>query len=220
MYKVRITFSKKSYAKYVSHLDLMRMFQRAMKRADIDISYSQGFNPHPRMSIGHPLPVGVTGESEYMDILVDSEPDYGQIKESLNNALPRDIRVTAVGEAVRPLNELVWAQYDVEIEVHKELKELQAYLEALRNKADIVVSKRTKKGISNVDIKPDIKEIKLVSQERNIYRFRMILSCAEGHNLKAASVLDAFRKYIPDFEVDNVTIHRSGLYCENMEVIS
>ena len=79
MYKIRICFSKTGYSKYVSHLDLMKTLQRTFRRGGIDISYSQGFNPHPIMSIAHPLPLGVEGLNEYMDISVDSKPNFEEL---------------------------------------------------------------------------------------------------------------------------------------------
>ena len=93
MYKVRLSFYKKDYAKFVSHLDLMKMLQRVFRIAGVDVTFSQGFNPHPKMSIAYPLPVGVTSGEEYLDLQVDSMPDYDKLVEQINSAMPRDIKI-------------------------------------------------------------------------------------------------------------------------------
>ncbi len=69
MQRLRIRFSRGEEVKFISHLDLMRMWQRVMQRADIPLAYSEGFNPHPRLALAAPLPVGVTAQSELMDIV-------------------------------------------------------------------------------------------------------------------------------------------------------
>ncbi|MGI6451353.1 MAG: TIGR03936 family radical SAM-associated protein [Desulfitobacteriia bacterium] len=66
--KIRLAYTKKDQAKYIAHLDLARVFARALRRADIAVAFSEGFNPHPKIAFGPPLPVGVEGEKEYVDI--------------------------------------------------------------------------------------------------------------------------------------------------------
>ena len=212
MYKIKITFSKQGYTKYISHLDLMRMFQRVFKIAGIDIAYSQGFNPHPKMSISHPLPVGVTGSCEYMEISLNSEPDFEDIKNRLNSKLPEGFEVICVEAADGRLSEIDRASYSVEIGVKSELPEFADYVDALKNKEDIVVAKRTKKGISNTDIQPAIYKMELIYADNKVFKFDMTLSVGEKMNLKVTSVLDAFKKYIPGFELDYYIINRNRLF--------
>ena len=143
MYKIRICFSKTGYSKYVSHLDLMKTLQRTFRRGGIDISYSQGFNPHPIMSIAHPLPLGVEGFNEYMDISVDSKPDFEELKIKMNNALPQDIRVHSVFSVDKPLNTLVRAEYTADIVVKNSISELEQKITEFLSLKVIVVEKKT-----------------------------------------------------------------------------
>ena len=85
---------------------MMRTMQRALRRAEIPLSYSQGFNPHQKLSISNPLPIGVTGSEDFLEIQVNTQPDYDKIVESMNQALPKDIRVLWAAEPKGSLNEI------------------------------------------------------------------------------------------------------------------
>lgn len=216
MYKVRVCFEKQSYAKYVSNLDMMRMFQRVFKIAKVDIAYSQGFNPHQKLSIANPLPIGVTGSGEFLEIQVNSEPDYEKLVKDLNQALPEDIKVLWAEEPKTPLSEIKISEYSVEVGVLQKIDNFSDYIKALEVKEDIVVAKKTKKGISNVDIKPHIHKIEIEYGDGYVFKMKMLLSTSEECNLKATTVLDAFKKYIPNFEIDYYIINRDGFYKQNM----
>ena len=88
MATARMKFSKGEEVKYISHLDLQRTFQRALRRADIQIAYSQGFNPHPKLSFAMALAVGMTSEGEYVDVELAHPIDAKEMKERLNNLYP------------------------------------------------------------------------------------------------------------------------------------
>lgn len=218
MYKYRLTFSKTGYAKYVSHLDLMRMFQRAFKRAELPISYSQGFNPHQKISIGFPLPLGVTGTKEYMDIEMDEQLEFTVLCDRLNGALPPDIRVSSACEPTQKTSSLQMAEYTVSAELKSAIPDLKEAVEEVLNRSEILVDKKTKKGIAETDIKPSIIEAEVNASDK-ILEMKLVLSCADGASLKATVVLDALKKYIPDFDIDCVRINREGLFLENMTEI-
>ena len=219
MYKVRLSFYKKGYAKFISHLDLMRMFQRIFRIADVDVTFSQGFNPHPKMSIAHPLPVGVTSNEEYLDIQVDSKPDYEELVNRINNAMPHDIKIIRAWEPIEPMNLLCLSKYTVNFSLEKKIDYFQDYINALKKKEDIVIAKKTKKGTSNVDIKPWIKSFDVISSDGINFTINMLLSTGEQANLKASSVLDALVKYIPDFKIMYCDINRDCIMKENMTKI-
>ena len=92
--KVRIKFTKQGPVKFIGHLDVMRYFQKAIRRADIDIKYSEGFSPHQIMSFAAPLGVGLTSNGEYMDIEVNSMKDCASLLEQLSNVMVEGICVT------------------------------------------------------------------------------------------------------------------------------
>ena len=162
VYKYRLTFSKNGYAKYVSHLDLLRMFQRAFQRAELPISYSQGFNPHQKISIAFPLPLGTTGTHEYMDIELDAEMAGDELVSRLNNALPPDIRVSEVKIPQTKTSTLKRASYTVEIELKETVPDLNSEIESFFDSSEIVVEKKTKRGVSETDIKPSIVSYEII----------------------------------------------------------
>lgn len=220
MYKVRLTFKKSGYAKYVSHLDLMRMFQRAFMRSELPISYSQGFNPHQKISIAFPLPLGVTGEREYMDIELDEQIEFSELITRLNDALPPDIKVSYASYPNQKTSLLSRAVYTVEIDLKNNISNLPEKIENILNQNEIVVEKKTKKGIFDTDIKPSIISFSTLDFCGKNLVLKLTLSCADGASLKASVVVDALKKYIPQFDVDFMKIHRDGLFLENMREIS
>ena len=219
MYKIRICFSKTGYSKYVSHLDLMKTLQRTFRRGGIDISYSQGFNPHPIMSIAHPLPLGVEGLNEYMDISVDSKTNFEELKIKMNNALPQDIRVHSVFNADKPLNILVRAEYTADIVLKHSVEDLEGKIKGFLSMDEIVVEKKTKRGVSDTDIKPMIFDVKLEKNEGTDIKLNFVIANGEPANLKAVTFFAALEKYIDDFEIDYFSIVRNALYDNNMRKI-
>ena len=219
MYKVRLSFYKKDYAKFVSHLDLMKMFQRVFKIAGVDVTFSQGFNPHPKMSIAYPLPVGVTSEEEYLDLQVDSAPDYEKLVAQINSAMPKDIKIIKAWEPKENLNLIRYAKYNVKVTLENELDNIAELAEKFLTEDEIIIDKKTKKGISATDIKSMIKEIKTVRADGLEAEFQFVLSIGEKANLKATGVLDAMEKYIADFKVMYTDIERDGIFKENMTKI-
>ncbi|MFA5451503.1 MAG: TIGR03936 family radical SAM-associated protein, partial [Dehalococcoidales bacterium] len=96
MQRLRLRFSRGARLKYISHLDLIRLWHRAFRRAGLELAYSEGFNPHPRIHIAAPLPLGVTGESELMDVVFAREYSPHYILTMVNQQLPDDLEVKQV----------------------------------------------------------------------------------------------------------------------------
>ena len=219
MYKIRICFSKTGYSKYVSHLDLMKTLQRTFRRGGIDISYSQGFNPHPIMSIAHPLPLGVEGFNEYMDISVDTKPNFEELKIKMNNSLPQDIRVHSVFNADSPLNILVRAEYTADIVLKNRVSDLDSKIIDFLSLNEIVVEKKTKRGVSDTDIKPMIFDVTIEKNEDKDIRLKFVLANGEPANLKAVTFFDALEKYVDGFKINYFSLVRNNLYDANMQKI-
>ncbi len=220
MYKVRICFSKTGYSKYVSHLDLMKTLQRTFRRGGIDISYSQGFNPHPVMSIAHPLPLGVEGLNEYMDISVDSKPDFEVLKIKMNNALPDDIRVHSVSDVTKPLNVLVRAEYTAIVNLKNPIENMDDLLKEFMARETVVVEKKTKRGISDTDIRPMIFSLDILEVNNCEIKLKFVLANGEPANLKAVTFLEAIEKYTEGFNIDYYSIVRNNLYDVNMNKLN
>ncbi|QIB26274.1 TIGR03936 family radical SAM-associated protein [Caloranaerobacter azorensis] len=114
---IRVRFSKKDDMKYISHLDLMRLFQRAFRRADIPVKYSQGFNPHPKFSLATALPIGVTSDGEYMDVELENDIDKDEFINRINDVLPDGIKILS-GKYIKTSKSLMslieWSDYIIE----------------------------------------------------------------------------------------------------------
>ena len=158
--RVRLRFSKTGKAKYISHLDLVATIRRALLRAGISLGYSEGFNPHPYISIALPLQVGCGSICELMDFEPAEAVSFGGVRETVNSALPEGIEVLELYGADRKFRDIAWLRvegvfiYDVPppADVPERLAE--------RFSSDsIVISKRTKSGVSEADIAPMIRGV-------------------------------------------------------------
>ena len=204
MVKYRLEFSKTGETKFVSHLDLVRLFSRVFKRAELPLAYSEGFNPHPKMSIGIPLSVGVTSEAELIDVEFYNEVDTQDIKSRLNEKMPMGILISKVkkleqGDA--KLSTVAKAQYDVKL-FGAEITEEK--VSDFMKKAAIEIEKKTKRSEKVVDIKPDIFALSYISADELF----MELATGSNANLKPDVVLEAMQKYIDGFSVEDYALHR------------
>ena len=159
MSKLRLLFVKEAQAAYISHLDLMRTFQRCFPRTELDIRHTQGYHPHPILSIVLPLPVGQSSDCELLDFEVTQDTDGSGIADKLNTGMPTGIRVLDCYEAKRPIRELDSLRADVTLEYDAAVPEGAAeQLQALLSRDSLVIQKRTKrKELADVDIAPMIR---------------------------------------------------------------
>ena len=159
MEKLRMRYGKTDKAKYLSHLDLLATMRRALLRANVKLKYSEGFNPHPYMSVALPLPVGCGSECELMDFGGDGACDLDALPESINAALPGGIEVY---EIYTPINKFTGIAF-IEIfgVMHYDNGAPPRAAERLneRFKSEcIIISKRTKRGMSELNIAPFVKD--------------------------------------------------------------
>src|SRR5512136_1970848 len=135
MQRLRLTFSRGEEIKYISHLDLMRLWQRALRRADIPLVYSQGFSPHPRLSLAAPLAVGVTSVGELIDIFLERRVSPHFFIKVVKEQLPRGIdisEVTEMGLGLPSLQSQVRnAEYKVIADTDKKPNEVQTAIDSL-----------------------------------------------------------------------------------------
>jgi len=96
--RVLVRFSKMDMARYISHLDLLRLMQRVLRRAGVPLSYTQGFHPHPKMAFASALGVGIESRSEYMDLILERDIDLNAAMSDMNRVLPAHIRVVGIKE--------------------------------------------------------------------------------------------------------------------------
>ena len=157
--KVRLKFSKTGKVKYVGHLDTMRMFQRAIKVADLPVSYSQGFSPHSLVYFALPLAVGMSSEGEYMEIVLDEDVPVAEIKERLQSVLVAGIDILDAYEIEGKTSSLMslvqGADYNLTLQCPQNPEiTAQSLEEQVSSSNELIVMKKGKKGIVPVDIKP------------------------------------------------------------------
>jgi radical SAM-linked protein len=203
-----LRYEKTENAKYVSHLDFVRMFGRAMRRAHLPIAFSEGFNPHPLLGFALPLSVGYTSECEILEIVLTQELAPTEIMESLNAVLPKGVKILSAHEGKSNMKKLDIALYQVFPE------KTPAGIAEFLSMDEILIEKKTKSGIKECDIRGDIKDIKVT-----LGKIEMTLSAGSRANLKPEVVVAAMNKYIDGYHSGDCRYHRKQIYDADMNVI-
>lgn len=195
MINIRVFFKKCGRLKYISHLDVVRLMNRVIKKAGIPVWYTEGFNPHMYLTFALPLSLGYESEYEIMDFRITEQISLEEIKSKLNSALPEDIEVTNVCEPYKKITDISSAQYDVELISNNISPEiLQDKLNGFLSQEQINVEKKTKKkGVRTIDIKPDINAFSF-SQTDNGIVFKLVLPAGE-RTINPSLMLDEFNRY-------------------------
>ena len=192
----RLLFEKTGDSIYISHLDLMRVFQRAFRRAGLLLRHSQGFTPRAIVSIALPLSVGVESVCE----LLDFELEQGSATaEGLNAVLPAGIRVREVYEGGRKIKELTHLRARVTLEYDGEAPEASA-VEALFRGETLVLEKQSKKGTAQVDILPMVRDLTVARPDGHTLVLEAVI-CAQNPSLNPMLLAQAVEVYVakPDF---------------------
>ncbi len=188
--KLRIKFKKFGPVRFIGHLDVMRFFQKAIRRAGIDVKYTAGFSPHQIMSFAAPLGVGLTSNGEYMDIEINSMESCQDIKERLNQASVQGIEVVSVKVlpegAGNAMASVAAASYTVRFREGREpAADMTVVLPGFLAKDQILITKKTKKGSREVDLKPGIYRL-----EWSDGAFYMLVDASSGGNIKPIQVIE------------------------------
>lgn len=215
MSKLRLLFVKEAQAAYISHLDLMRTFQRCFPRTELDIRHTQGYHPHPILSIVLPLPVGQSSQCELLDFEVTQESDGSGIAEKLNTGMPTGIRVLDCYEATRPIRELDSLRADVTLEYDGGVPQDAAQkLEALLSRDSLVIQKRTKrKELADVDIAPMLRRAVVTAGEREVYIDLTVQ--AQNPGLNPQLIEKAIAAYAPELVPDFLRVRRKAILDAN-----
>lgn len=208
-----LKYRRDGRVKYISHLDFVRLFHRTVRRANINFLYSQGFNPHPVMTVAMPLSVGVTSDCEYLKVGFTDELKKEEMKRRINEAFPSGFEVTEIvklsGKEI-DFSKINKAEYIVEFEV---CDEADIDVEKFLDNEQITVMKKSKSGVKESDIKPYIYDIQYLNKQGNVITMKMCLACGSSYNLKPDTVSDAFEKYL-DIKINFVSVHRNKLIFE------
>jgi radical SAM-linked protein len=210
----RLAYSKEGLIKFISHLDLIRLWQRAFRRAGLSVKVSQGFSPHPLISFGPPLPVGVAGRRELLDVTLTDGIDPARLQEGLQSALPEGIRVNEVriirsgGHSLCTVIDR--ATYEVELSGSYE-DEAREKVAAAQKAASIVIRKKTGKGERFRDIKPLIAELKVEKGEGGKVLMRFTTAVGERGNLNPHDLLGAVLDW-PAERVKTLPVTRTAIF--------
>lgn len=217
MDKYRMLFSKTGRAVYISHLDLMRTITRAFMRAECKLKYSEGFNPHPNISIALPLSVGCESVCEIMDFKMREDMPCEEIKNRLETQFPEGIAVIDVYEAERKVKEIKWLSISGVLEYdERDAAAMAGKLNEFYAAESIVITKKTKRGMGESDIRPAIRDIYFAQSGRDV-SMRALISAQEP-TLNPELIADALRQLAPDIAPDFAKFRRLEIFDENMRV--
>lgn len=193
--KLRVKFKKYGAVRFIGHLDVMRFFQKAIRRAQIDIAYTGGYSPHQIMTFAAPLGVGLSSNGEYMDIEVNSMPSCEAIAQRLNAVSVPGIEIVSVSvlpeKAGNAMASVAAASYSVRFRDGRSpflcVDDIPALLERFLAQESIPITKTTRKGTRELDLKPGI--FTLLWKEDAFY---MLLDASSAGNIKPTQVIEAF----------------------------
>ena len=215
---VRMSFQKTGMAKFISHLDTVRCITRAMKRANVPVWFTEGFNPHAFLTFAMPLSLGFESLCETVDFRLMEETDLNELAERINNALPVDITVKEIYTYETSPNDIRWAEYKIIFNNPDNL--LLGQAEKILSADEIVVLKKSKKGRNKVEKEVNIKE-HIKSFELNEDNGKLILitvlSSGTSVNINPMLLIGALVKDTQTDEQD-VDIIKVQSYTENMEI--
>ncbi|MCI5918317.1 MAG: TIGR03936 family radical SAM-associated protein [Roseburia sp.] len=219
--KIRIKFRKYGVMKFIGHLDMMRYFQKAMRRANIDICYSEGFSPHQIMSFAAPLGVGITSDGEYLDIEVHSSTSTEQALKALNDTMVEGIEITGYVQlkdnAKTAMSIVAAADYELSFkEGYQAPADFAAFEQGIKeyftDAAEFLVTKKTKKSEKVMDLKELVYDIHMITKDGQP-AFYLNVCTGSTNNLKPEMVLEAlFEKLGFTYDANAIQIHRLDVY--------
>lgn len=210
----RLLFEKTGNAIWISHLDLMRLFQRAFKRAGLPLTHTQGYNPRPSVSIALPLSVGIESSCELLDFDLDGDTVFScdEIKQRLNNALVAGVRVLEAYENGRKIRDLALLSCQVLLEYDAGVPNgCVDAIQELFMRENLTVPKKSKNGPTEQDIIPMIKELSACVIDRNTVMIDAVI-CCQNPSLSPAQLAAAVEKYLPDMKPNYAKCRRTELY--------
>jgi radical SAM-linked protein len=214
----RLKYKRDKSVEYVAHLDTIQVFSRACRRAGIPVAYSQGFNPKPSMVFGAPAAMGMTSDSEIMDIELNTQMQCDELKATLNANLPSGFRVLdcRLKETKSNIMALVKASsYEIKLSYETSYSRLKKVVEDIMTSTEVVVPKKTKSGINDTNIRNMIYYIQLKGQdEEQPASLSMMLTSGNEGSLKPELLMGAMNKIDPDLKAEIREVHRTGMYVQ------
>ncbi len=193
MLKLRLVFEKTGRARFLSHLDTMRIIQRALSRTQSPVSYSEGYNPHMHLSVVLPLSLGLGSVCELLDIRLDTDIDETAFLSALNAALPEGFRFTQVLRQLRAGTDIAWISYEIQFERMAGMSDdIALALQGCFDGRSLMIQKKTKHGIAPFDVAPYVKNVVVQSVTQHTLTCTAALS-AQSPTVNPTHLLDALQ---------------------------
>ena len=209
MSKIRLKFSKLGMGKYISHLDLLRTFTRAIHRAELPVRYSQGFNPHQLITFALPLALGTTSETEFVDIDFEDGTDMKLVIECLNKCLPPDIKILEASVPAIKAKDIFSAEYIFDFLFSEAVQ--RDLVEKFFEMKDIPAVKKTKRGEKEINLSEFMYEHEILAVSNDNVRLRAVISAGGENNIKPEILANKLCEVI-DIEAQNVEVHRTKIF--------
>ncbi len=218
MKSVRLWYKKDGLAVYTSHLDMNRCFTRAVRRAGIPLWYTEGFNPHPYMTFLMPLPLGQVGMREPLDIKIEGDITFKEIKKKLNAVMPEGLEIVDVTKPECKPNAIAAAEYEIiaGFASEGEAEGFAAGAESVISGGILNAEKRSKKGIKTVNLCELVRSFEISAQGNNIY-VKTILAAGNTVNLNAELLMTSLFSQF-SAETESMTIVRTKLLQEDLSL--
>ena len=210
MSKMRLKFKKTGMGKYISHLDLLRTFTRAIHRAELPVRYSQGFNPHQLITFSLPLALGTTSETEFVDIDFEEGTEGKTVIEKLNMCLPPDIKILEASIPQIKAKDIVSAEYIFDVLLDGSVSEdcVKAFFE----QAEIPAIKKTKRGEKEINLREFIHEYSIIDLTQSALRLKLVLSAGGENNIKPGILADKLCGFLGKAKPENTEVHRTKIF--------
>ena len=208
----RLLFEKKGNAIWISHLDLMRVFQRSFKRAGLPLTHSQGYNPRPSVSIALPLSVGVESACELLDFELDGyEVSCEEMRDRLNETLVSGVKVLEVYEEARKLKHLAYLDCVVTLEYDNGAPAADAVAELFHRETLFVEKKSKANGIQDQDILPMIRSLNVEQTDSQTLTISARV-CCQNPTLNPMQMVAAIERHAPELKPDFAKCCRVEVY--------
>lgn len=218
MKSVRLWFKKDGLAVYISHLDMNRCMTRAVRRAEIPLWYTEGFNPHPYMTFLMPLPLGQSGMREPLDIRIEGDMSFKDIKARLNAVMPEGIEIVDVCKPEHKPNEIAAAEYEIDayFENEADAEKFAVSSQSIIAGGVLNAEKRSKRGIKTVNLCELIRSFEAQVCESKV-RIKTVLAAGNTVNLNAELLMTALYTETTA-EAEKTDIVRTRLLREDLSI--
>lgn len=211
--EIRFRFSRGEELKFISHLDILRLFERAFKRARLQVAHSEGFNPRPRIVFAQPMPLGLTSEGEFADVELAGHIDTADFIQRMNFSLPSGINVTEAKVKTGRSNLMGIihaAHYRITVKA-PDAPDIGYAVNSVLNSSEINVMKKTKRGGKEINIRPFIYDLSAEKEGQSVV-FNVILGAGQDDNVRPELFVEGVSK-ASNTAFNILAMHRIMLYC-------